>query len=143
MNKRTLLAIERIITCINELSIITKNKSVEYFYDSFEINILFDILHEIELNLDKISIKIKEKYKNIDWDIIKKEKHYDEVFGESLNLGKAWILASTTLKDNLLNKLIALLEEETPNYYKELIKGRVRRFNADKKQIIIKRLVMY
>ena len=80
MNKRTLVAIERIITCINELSIITKNKSVEYFYDSFEMNILLDILQEIELNLDKISIKIKEKYKNIDWDIIKKEKHYDEVF---------------------------------------------------------------
>ena len=143
MNKRTLVAIERIITCINELSIITKNKSVEYFYDSFEMNILLDILQEIELNLDKISIKIKEKYKNIDWDIIKKEKHYDEVFEESLNLGKAWILASATLKDNLLNKLILLLEDELPSYYKELIKGRVRRFNADKKQIIIKRLVMY
>ena len=60
-----------------------------------------------------------------------------------MNLGKAWILACATLKDNLLNKLILLLEDELPSYYKELIKGRVRRFNADKKQIIIKRLVMY
>lgn len=131
MNKRTLLAIERIITCINELSIITKNKSAQYFYDSFEMNILLDILQEIELNLDKISIKIKEKYKNIDWDIIKKEKHYDEVFGESLNLGKAWILVSTTLKDNLLNKLIALLEDELPSYYKNLSDNRAKRFKTN------------
>ena len=74
MNKKSLLAVERIITCINELSILTKNKSAEYFYDSFEMIILLDLLHEIEFNLDKISIKIKEKYKNIDWNIIKKRK---------------------------------------------------------------------
>lgn len=128
MNKKSLLAVERIITCINELSILTKNKSVEYFYDSFEMIILLDILHEIEFNLDKVSIRIKEKYKDIDWNIIKKEKDYIEGACVGINLGKAWMLVSITLKDELLNKLTFLLEEELPNYYKELSEKRAKRF---------------
>ena len=120
MNKKSLLAIERIISCINELTILTKAKKAEYFYDSFEMIALIDLLNEIELNINKINIKIKNKYNNIDWKIIEKEKKYDDVFGESLNLGKAWELSSTILRNSLLNDLIKLLEQEIPNYYKKL-----------------------
>ena len=129
VNKKSLLAIERIISCINELKILTKGKNAEYFYDSFEMNALIYLLNEIEINLKKISIKIKDKYKNVDWDIIKKEKHYDDVFGESLNLGKTWKLSSTILKDELLDNLILLLEEEIPIYYKKLCNERYKIFN--------------
>ena len=128
MNKKSLLAIERTISCINELTILTKNKTAEYFYDSFEMNALLVLLNEIEFNLNKINSKIKDKYKNIDWSIIEKEKYYDDVFGESINVGKAWILVSSTLKNELLNNLIILLEEEIPNYYKSLCNKNYEKF---------------
>jgi len=120
MNKKSLLAIERIISCINELIILTKDKKAEYFYNSFEMNALIDLLNQIELNINKINNKIKNKYNNIDWKIIEKEKKYDDVFGESLSIGKTWDLSSNILKNTLLNDLIKLLEEEIPNYYKKL-----------------------
>lgn len=118
MNKKSLIAIERIISCINELSILTQNKTAEYFYDSFEMNILIDLVNEIECNINKISSKIKSKYKDVDWNIIKKEKHYDAVLGESLNIGKIWQLSSKTLKDELLVNLSKLLKEDKPTMYK-------------------------
>lgn len=120
MDKRSLFAIERIISCINELGILTKNKTMEYFYDSFEMNALLELLNEIEVNINTVNKKIKDKYKNIDWEIIGKEKEYDELFEESLNLGKVWELSSCSLKNELLNNLFILLEQELPIYYKTL-----------------------
>lgn len=123
MNKKSLLAIERIIICINELDILTKNKDKEYFYDSFEMIILINLLNEIQSNITKINNKTKNKYKNIDWKII--EKEYDDVF---LNVEKAWNLSSFIVKEELLDKLNKLLEQEIPNYYKKLCNKKHKEF---------------
>lgn len=120
MNKKSLLAIERIISCINELIILTKDKTADYFYDIFEMYALLDLLYEIELNINKINNKVKTKYNKIDWKIITKEKKYDDGVGALLNIGKAWELSSVILKDDFLNDLNHLLELEIPNYYKEM-----------------------
>lgn len=112
MNKKSLLAIERIIACINELKILTKDKEAEYFFDSLEMNVLIDLVSEIEVNLSKVNRNIKDKYKYINWDIIQKAKKYDEVFGESFNLGEVWELASITLKNELFNDLEMVLTQE-------------------------------
>lgn len=89
MNKKSLLAIERIISCINELDILTKNKDAEYFYNSFEMNVLIELIYEIEDNLNKISENLKLKYDNINWQFIEKEHYYDEVMGRSLKINRA------------------------------------------------------
>ncbi|MBR1414122.1 MAG: hypothetical protein IJ574_05600 [Bacilli bacterium] len=122
MNKKSLLAIERVITCINELTILTKDKKAEYFFDSWTINALIDLIYEVEDNLDKVSIKIKEKYPDIKWDIINKSKEYDKIFGEStdMNLGKVWLLASESLRKEILYDLEEVLNNELLDYYTEL-----------------------
>jgi len=120
MNKKSIVAIERIISCINELSILTKGRDDNYFYDSFEMIALLDLIYEIDRNINKISPKIKEKYSTIDWNVIENRKHIDEKTGErwnSMNIGKAWELASGVIKDELLDKLNKLLENELPIYY--------------------------
>lgn len=132
MNKKSLLAIERIISCINELTILTKNKKAEYFYDGYEMNALIDLISEIELNLGRISNKIKNKYNKIDWKKIEKEK---ECNGMGMNIGKAWILASQTLKDEFLNDLINILEHEVPDYYKNLCNKKHEEFVRKQKSI--------
>lgn len=120
MNKTSLIAVERIIACINELTILTNNRNAEYFYDSLEMNALIRLLDEIEKNIEKIDNKIKNRYKDFKWDIIKKEKFEDEVFGMSYNLKTVWELSNSILKNELLNDLIKLLEKEIPEYYYNL-----------------------
>jgi len=120
MNKTSLIAVERIIACINELTILTNNRNAEYFYDSLEMNALIRLLDEIEKNIEKIDNKIKNRYKDFKWDIIKKEKFEDEVFGMSYNLKTVWELSNSILKNELLNDLITLLEKEIPEYYYNL-----------------------
>lgn len=120
MNKTSLIAVERIIACINELTILTNNRNAEYFYDSLEMNALIRLLDQIEKNIDKIDNKIKNRYKDFKWDIIKKEKFEDEVFGMSYNLKTVWELSNSILKNELLNDLITLLEKEIPEYYYNL-----------------------
>jgi len=120
MNKTSLIAVERIIACISELTILTNNRNAEYFYDSLEMNALIRLLDEIEKNIEKIDNKIKNRYKDFKWDIIKKEKFEDEVFGMSYNLKTVWELSNSILKNELLNDLITLLEKEIPEYYYNL-----------------------
>lgn len=120
MNKTSLIAVERIIACINELTILTNNRNAEYFYDRLEMNALIRLLDEIEKNIEKIDNKIKNRYKDFKWDIIKKEKFEDEVFGMSYNLKTVWELSNSILKNELLNDLITLLEKEIPEYYYNL-----------------------
>lgn len=124
MNKKSLQAIEKIIIYIYELKFLIKDKSAEYFYNSFEMPILCDIVSEIENNINKINTKIKNKYDNIDWQIISKQKHHDDILGESITIGKVWELASTTLNDKLLEDLLKILESEIPNYYKHVCNQR-------------------
>jgi len=120
MKKESLLAIERIIACINELTILTKSKTEEYFYDSLEMNALINLIDEIELNIEKVDINIKNKYKDYNWDVIQKEQFEDEAFGMSYNLKRIWELSSSILKNELLGDLITLLEKEIPDYYYNL-----------------------
>lgn len=121
MNKKSIIAIENILSIITELKILTNNRDDNYFYDGYEMPILCDLVHDVELYIDKISNNIKNKYINIDWNIIKKLYEYDgENNGKkiySLKLGKIWELASHLLYDNFYNKLKTVLEKELPIYY--------------------------
>lgn len=120
MKKKDLLAIERIISVINELNILTKGKDSNYFFDSLELNALIDLIYEIDQNINKISFDLKEKYSNINWSVVASEKDYDEVMGPSINVGTVWRLASNDLNDALMKKLNELLVKEIPEYYKDL-----------------------
>ena len=84
-----------------------------YFYDSYEMPVLCDLVSNIEKNLSNISLKIKKKYKNVNWNIIKEQ--YNEF--DELKVGKIWILSSGLLKGELLSKLRKILIEELPIYY--------------------------
>lgn len=116
MDKKSILAIEKIITCINELEIITKGRDDNYFYKGFEMPILCGLVDEIDKNISKINSKIKDKYNNINWNIINSKKD-DDLGIMTLKLGKVWELASSILKNELLNQLNKILEIELPIYY--------------------------
>lgn len=123
MNKRSIIAIEKIITDINELNILTHGKDDEYFYDSFEFNALIEIFDDIENQLSKISDNIKNKYSNIKWNIIRDSRNeYDE-----LRVGTIWELVSHVLYEELYDKLNNILKSELPNYYRELCNRRHER----------------
>ena len=113
INRKSIKAIENIITNINELDIMTKDRNDLYFYDSYEMLVLCDLVSNIEKNLSNISLKIKKKYKNVNWNIIKEQ--YNEF--DELKVGKIWILSSGLLKGELLSKLKKILIEELPIYY--------------------------
>lgn len=119
MNKKSLQAIEKIIISIYELKYLTQNKTPEYFYEHLEMNILCDLVSEIENNIRKISKKIKNKYDFIDWQLIEKEKHNDEILGKKLTNGNVCELAFTTLNDKFLENMLEILETEIPHYYKQ------------------------
>ena len=74
MLKKDIKHIERIITNINELTILTKNRDSEYFYNSSEMVILCTLVNEIDDSLTDINEKLKNKYKNINWNIINSQK---------------------------------------------------------------------
>lgn len=111
MDKKSILAIEKIITCIIELKIMTKGRDDNYFYNGYEMPILCNLVDEITNNLNKINPKIKCKYNNINWNIMDSKKD------KKNKLGVIWDLASKTLEYELLDKLNKILEIELPIYY--------------------------
>lgn len=134
MNKKSLIAIEKIISNINELKILTNKRDAEYFYNNLEMNILIELIYNIEDNINKINQKIKEKYSHINWTIIKDKMFYDPVFKESINVGIAWNLANNEIEKSLLEELNKLLENELPDYYHKLCQMRqnnIRRINTN------------
>ena len=138
MNKKSILAIENIISYITELKIITKGKDANYFYDGFEMPILCSLVDKIDYNINKINSKIKSKYNDIDWNIIDSKKHDDNGI-KTIKLGEIWNLSSRLLENEMLNKLNKILENELPTYYmnycnsqhKKAIKERNRRKNEE------------
>ncbi|MBR4230824.1 MAG: hypothetical protein IKR74_01540 [Bacilli bacterium] len=116
MLKKDIKFIERIITNINELVILTSGKDDEYFYNSYEMVILCKLVDEVDLSLSSISDKLKNQYKNVKWDLVDKLKDNRD---ESLTVGKVWILSSYLLKDKLYNDLKKILTFELPIYYKK------------------------
>lgn len=116
MNKTSLLAIEKIISCITELKIITKGKDADYFYNGFEMPILCSLVDEIDKNIQKINSKIKNKYNDINWNIIDSKK-YDDNGLKIVKIEEIWNLSNGILKNELLNKLNTVLEKELPIYY--------------------------
>ena len=117
MNKNDIRLIEKIISNINELDIMTNGRNDNYFYDSYEMPVLCNLVDAIDECLKKISKKLKEKYNNINWQVIEERKYNDNVFGSSLKLGEIWKLASGVLKSELLDSLIRILKLELPVYY--------------------------
>lgn len=116
MNKKDLKALENITLKLLELNIMTKNKTAEYFYDRLEMNILIEFIEDIDYNINKISKRLKKKYSFIDWNIIEKERYYDELVGKSMKLSKVWELAST-LYEQFYQSILGILESELPEYF--------------------------
>ena len=127
MNKKSLIAIEKILNCINELEIVCTGRDVNYFYDSYEMPILCDLVNEVEININKISTKIKRKYKNVNWCIIDSYKEDDGEL-KNLKMGKVWELASTVLKRGLKRELSNILKMELPIYYTNYCNQQHERF---------------
>ena len=50
MDRKSILAIEKIIICITELEVMTKGRDDNYFYNSNEMSILCDLVNKIEKN---------------------------------------------------------------------------------------------
>lgn len=119
VDKKSLLAIERIMTICNELHILTTGKDAEYFYDRLEMNILIDLVLEVDSCVREVSDSLKKKYLEVDWNIVDKARYVDEVFGYSMKVSKAWELASC-LDTVFLNKLQDILEKELESYYHEI-----------------------
>ena len=126
MNKKSLLAIERILTYIRELEKITNGKDDNYFYNGFEMPILCDLVDKIESNLNVISINLKRKYNIVKWNIIDSKKENDNGL-IILKLGKIWELSSEILKNELYDSLNSILEKELPVYYKKYCNDKHRR----------------
>lgn len=116
MNKKSILAIEKIITYIKELELITKGRNDNYFYNSFEMPILCDLVDKIDRNINIISPIIKRKYGNVNWNIIDSRKEIDNGI-KILKLGKIWELSNGLLNKELYNNLNHILEIELPVYY--------------------------
>ena len=131
MDKRSILAIEKIITYITELKIMTKRRNDSYFYDGFEMPILCNLVDEIDKNISKINSKIKDKYNNINWDVINSKKEDDNGI-KILKLRKIWDLASGILENELLENLNKILEIELPTYYMNYCNNRHIKANKGK-----------
>ena len=116
MNKKSIIAIEKIINNIMELDIITNGRDDNYFYDSYEMPIICGLVDDIDLNVKKISSRIIKKYNNVNWNVIDSFKEKDNGF-MALKLGNVWKLADGVLKKELYNKLLNILRIELPIYY--------------------------
>lgn len=116
MDKKSLKNIERIMTICNELHILTMGKDAEYFYDRLEMNILIHLIEEVDTCIKKLSNALREKYKEVDWNIIDNTRYVDEVMGKSMKVGKAWEVACS-LYDLIYDKLNDILKYELENYY--------------------------
>ncbi len=125
MNEQDLKEIENISIKLYELNIMTKNKTAEYFYDRLEMVLLIELMEDIEKSLKKVSKELKKKYSFIDWDVIEKERYYDEVIGKSMKLGKVWKLAST-LYEQLYSSINHILECELEGYFYHYVRQNLK-----------------
>jgi len=132
MNKKSIIAIEKILNYISELEIMCTGRDDNYFYDSYEMPILCDLVNEVEMNINKISTKIKRKYDNVNWNVIDSYKEEDGEF-RILKIGKVWELASIVLKKELKKDLSNILKMELPIYYTNYCNQQHERFLKNKK----------
>lgn len=110
MNKDELI-IKNIIKYINELDLITKDKDKTFFFDNTnEFNKVINRVIKIGECLSKVSDETKNKYSNINWNIIKDRALDEEQVGHELNVKDAYDLASKLLKEELYDKLIELIK---------------------------------
>ena len=114
MKKSDIINIEKIISDLNELKIMTNGRDDSYFYNGYEMNILCDLVNDVENKLNRISDNIKNKYSDIYWDIIKDKYNLEG----NLKLGTVWNLSNGILYNKLYNNLMNILEIELPVYYK-------------------------
>lgn len=114
MKKSDIINIEKIISDLNELKIMTNGRDDSYFYNGYEMNILCDLVNDVENKLNRISDNIKNKYSDIYWDIIKDKYNLEG----NLKLGTVWNLSNGKLYNKLYNNLMNILEIELPVYYK-------------------------
>ena len=110
MNKDELI-IKNIIKYINELDLITKDKDKTFFFDNTnEFNKIINRVIKIGECLSKVSDETKNKYSNINWDIIKEKALDEEKVGHEMNVKDVYDLGSKLLKEELYDKLIELIK---------------------------------
>jgi len=69
------------------------------------------LVDEINLNIDRISKKMKEKYSDVDWNVVEKRKYYEFEDVKSMKLGKVIELSFRVLYDELYDKLNLIFEK--------------------------------
>lgn len=110
MNKDELI-IKNIIKYINELDLTTKDKDKTFFFDNTnEFNKIINRVIKIGECLSKVSDETKNKYSNINWDIIKEKALDEEKVGHEMNVKDVYDLGSKLLKEELYDKLIELIK---------------------------------
>lgn len=110
MNKDELI-IKNIIKYINELDLITKDKDKTFFFNNTnEFNKIINNVVKIGECLSKVSDESRNKYPNINWDIIKDKALHEEKVGHEMNVKDAYDLGSKLLKEELYDKLIELIK---------------------------------
>ena len=110
MNKDELI-IKNIIKYINELDLITKDKDKTFFFNNTnEFNKIINRVVKIGECLSKVSDETKNKYSNINWDIIKEKALDEEKVGYEMNVKDVYDLGSKLLKEELYDKLIELIK---------------------------------
>mgnify|MGYP003571336694 CR=1 FL=1 len=69
------------------------------------------LVDEINLNIDRINKKMKEKYSDVDWNVVEKRKYYEFEDVKSMKLGKVIELSFRVLYDELYDKLNLIFEK--------------------------------
>ena len=104
--KKNIKLIKKINDMILEIHINTKNITEEEFYNNTKLsNTCIDYIFKINTFINSLDKQIKEKYNNINWNIIQNNMYYDEIFKESIKLNKVWILSNELLYTELYLKL--------------------------------------
>lgn len=113
MDDKSLNSIKNIIELIENIDKLVKDKNAEYFYDSSsELTKLIDLIFKIDKCINDVSIEVKNQYPIINWSIVASMKDFDQVFGDSMNIGNAWKLADGELHNQLYDKLKTIIEKE-------------------------------
>lgn len=110
MDDKSRNSIKKIIELIENIDELVKGKNAEYFYDSSnELTKLIDLIFKIDKCIIDVSIDVKNQYPFVNWSTVASMKDFDQVFGESINIGNAWKLASGELHNQLYDKLNTIL----------------------------------
>lgn len=113
MKEKDIKLIENVNEMILEIYEKTKSINEEEFYNNIELsNICTDYIFKINTDINDLEQKLKDKYNNINWNIIQNNMYYDDIFKYSIKLNKVWELSNKLLYNELYKKLNFILNNK-------------------------------